>query len=443
MKTLFLLAAVVITLPAARGHAASTASHSDGRAAVTVSEGVLTIPTYEHTGRYLDPPLFSRSTMTGLYPFTTYEREWRPGSPSPKEYPAIFVENEYLKLTYIPELGGRFFALYDKLRHREVFYRNDVIKPTQFNPRFSWPQSGLELTGPYDAHTLTLHNEPYWSHTILRHPDGSVSVLLGETDPIYHMDVTYTATLVPGVAALEIGTFCYNPNDGEKPQMLWTNASFRVTPKLRFLYPMTETVGHTTGVVSPWPIYKGVDLSWAHNNMHMLGVFGIDSYDNYGGSYEFDHDYGVFRYADRRDVQGMKMWTFGFGPGSSDIEHSYTDKAGPYFEAQSGRMVWDGHYEWVYPHELEQWHEWWVPVAGIGGLTTLSQNVGLNLDVKADPAGERLVHSRSAVSRPRIRTHHTRSKSPGRRTAEIHAGPCAGLAGRARRGAHCPNRIRT
>ena len=93
-----------------------------------------------------------------------------------------------------------------------------------------------------------------------------------------------------------------------------------------------------------------MDLSWAHNNMHMLGVFGIDSYDNYGGAYEFDHDYGVFRYADRRVVQGMKMWTFGFGPGSSEMEHSYTDKAGPYFEAQSGRMVWDGHYEWVYPH---------------------------------------------------------------------------------------------
>ena len=297
------------------------------------------------------------------------------------------MENEYLKLTYIPELGGRFFALYDKLHDREVFYRNDVIKPTQFNPRFSWPQSGIELTGPYDAHTLTLHNEPFWSHTIIKNPDGSVSVMLGEVDPTYHMDVTYTATLVPGVAALKISTFCYNPNDGQKPQMLWSNAAFRVTPKLRFLYPMSETVGHTTGVVSPWPIYNGADLSWAHNNMHMLGVFGIDSYDNYGGSYEFDHNYGVFRYADRRAVQGMKMWTFGFGPGSSKVEHSYTDNAGPYFEAQSGRMVWDGHYEWVYPHKAEHWHEWWIPVAGIGGLTTLAPDVALNLEVTPDPAG--------------------------------------------------------
>lgn len=380
MRPLFALLLVLFTLSAFGVHAESAVSAASPDT-IKISEGELTIPTYEHVGRYLEPALFPDSTIEGLYPFTTYKRAWTKDSPRPQKYHAIYVENEYLKLTYIPELGGRFFALYDKLHHREVFYRNDVIKPTQFNPRFSWPQSGIELTGPYDAHTLTLHNEPYWSHLLLHNPDGSVSVMLGEVDPIYHMDVTYTATLVPGVAALKISTFCYNGNDGQKPQMLWTNAAFRVTPKLRFLYPMTQTVGHTTGVVSPWPVYDGVDLSWAHNNMHMLGVFGIDSYDNYGGSYEFDHNYGVFRYADRRVVQGMKMWTFGFGPGSKEVEESYTDQAGPYFEAQSGRMVWDGHYEWVYPHQVEQWHEWWIPVAGIDGLTTLAQDVALNLTV--------------------------------------------------------------
>ncbi len=380
MKSWLLLFAMVLTL-GSHCHAADVSVKNSKPAAITVSEGEITLPTYEHVGRYMQPPLFNDSTLTGLYPFTTYNRQFKEGSPFPEKYHAIFVDNQYFKLTYIPELGGRFFSVYDKVHHRQMFYRNDVIKPTQFNPRFTWPQSGIELTGPYDAHSLTWKGEPYWSHTILKHKDGSVSVLLGEEDPFYHMDVTYTATLYPDVDALEIGTFCYNGTDGQKPQMLWSNAAFPVTPKTRFLYPMTQTVGHTTGVVSPWPIYNGVDLSWAHNNMHMLGVFGIDSYDNYGGSYEFDQDYGVFRYADRRVVQGMKMWTFGFGPGSKEVEESYTDKAGPYFEAQSGRMVWDGHYEWVYPHEVEQWHEWWIPVAGIKGLTTMSKEVALNVEV--------------------------------------------------------------
>ena len=116
----------------------------NGAEAVRSWEGVLTIPTYDHSGREMEPPLFSNSTVTGLYPFTTYLMPFKPDSPQPRTYRAIFVENEYLKLTYIPEFGGRIFSLYDKLRQREVFYRNDVIKPAPYNPRLSWPQSGLE-----------------------------------------------------------------------------------------------------------------------------------------------------------------------------------------------------------------------------------------------------------------------------------------------------------
>ena len=55
-----------------------------------------------------------------------------------------------------------------------MFYRNDVIKPAPYNPRNSWPQSGLELTGPHDLHMLTLHGEPFWSNKIVNREDGSV-----------------------------------------------------------------------------------------------------------------------------------------------------------------------------------------------------------------------------------------------------------------------------
>ena len=97
----------------------------------------------------------------------------------------------------------------------------------------------------------------------------------------------------------------------------------------------------------------------------MLGVFGIDIYDDFQGAYQFDRDYGVFRYADRRIVQGMKLWTFGYGP----RRQGPTSEATPTTPAltsklQSGRHVWDGHYEWVGPHKVEGWSEWWVPVAG-------------------------------------------------------------------------------
>ncbi|PZS08356.1 MAG: hypothetical protein DLM70_02675 [Chloroflexi bacterium] len=268
-----------------------------------------------------------------------------------------------------------------------MLYRNDVVKPAPYNPRNSWPQSGMELTGPHDLHTLTLHSEPYWANKIVPHADGSVTLVLGELDPVYGMKVNFSATLHPGIAALQITVFCYNARDGRKPQMFWINTAIAATPKTRFIYPMSRTVGHTTAEIADWPWYNGIDYSWDRNNKHMLGVFGIDIYDNFQGAYQFDRDYGIFRYADRRLVQGMKLWTFGYGEGSKDYEKGYTDHAGPYVELQSGRHVWDGHYEWVDPHKVEGWSEWWVPVSRTGGLTTLTRDVALNLAVEADAKG--------------------------------------------------------
>lgn len=366
--------------------ASLVAASAGAEPAVRFYEGSVTIPTYTHTARETEPPLFANSGLRGLYPFTTYVYPFHPNDPQPRAWRAVFLENEYLKLTYLPELGGRIFSVYDKLRGREMFYRNDVIKPAHYNPRNTWPQSGFELTGPYDAHMLTLYSEPFWSHTVRRHPDGSVSLVLGEFDPVYHMKVNFIVTLHPGIAAVEVGVFCYNRRDARMPQMLWVNAALPATPKTRFIYPMTRTIGHTTGEVADWPVYRGTDYSWDRNNQHMLGVFGIDIYDNFQGAYHFDLDYGVFRYADRRVVQGMKLWTFGYGPNAKNLEQGYTDNAGPYVEVQSGRHVWDGHYEWVAPHRVESWKEWWIPVSGIGGLTTITRDLALQLDVAASCA---------------------------------------------------------
>lgn len=367
----FLLASAPLSL--------SAAAAAQSTSAVRTYETTLEIPTYEHTARETEPPLFENSAVTGLYPFTTYRMPFKPDGPKPKKYRAIHLENEYLKLTYLPELGGRIFSVYDKLRKREMFYRNDVVKPARYNPRNSWHQSGIELTGPYDAHMLTLYGEPHWSNKVIANGDGSMTLTLGELDPVYHMRVDLSATLYPGVAALKMSVFCYNTREGRMPQMFWLSAALPATPKTRFIYPMTRTIGHTTSEIADWPIHNVVDYSWDRNNHSMLGVFGIDIHDNFQGAYHYDLDYGVFRYADRRIVQGMKMWTWGYGPNAKSYEEGYTDKAGPYVEVQSGRHVWDGHYEWVEPHKTESWSEWWIPVSGIGGLTTISRDVALSL----------------------------------------------------------------
>lgn len=345
-------------------------------------EGKVTIPTYTPSGRETEPALFSISSVTGLYPFTTYLQPYEAGGPKPRDYRAVFIENEYLRLTYLPEFGGRVFSVFDKLRNREMFYRNDVVKPVHYNPRNSWVMSGIEMTGPFDVHMLTLNGEPFWSHEIVHNPDGSVLLALGQNDPVYRMRINMTATLYPGVAALRMGVNCYNGRDARMPQMIWLSAALPAAEKTRFIYPMSRTIGHTTSEIADWPVFNGTDFSWDRGNQHMLGVFGIDIYDDFQGAYDFGSDYGVFRYADRRVVQGMKLWTFGYGPGSKVLERGYTDHAGPYIEVQSGRHVWDGNYEWVEPHRTESWNDWWIPVSGTGGLTTLGRDVALQIGAK-------------------------------------------------------------
>jgi tetratricopeptide (TPR) repeat protein len=356
---------------------------------VKISEGTIELNSYEFSGRELEPTLFSNSTLEGTYPLPPFARPFKPGGPRPMTYRAIFLENEYLKLTVVPEFGGRVYSLYDKVNGREVFYKNDVLKFSSVNPKHSWPVGNIELTGPYDTHMLTLNNEPLWFTRTLRHPDGSASVVLSTIDPFFRMKVNFTARLAPGLAAMELSVFCYNRREVREPYMLWVNAGVPARTGSRLIYPMTRTIGHTTSEVADWPLYGGLDYSWFRNNRHMLGVFGIDIYDNFLGSYDFDLDYGTFRYADRRVVQGMKMWTWGMSKRAEAIERGYTDKAGPYNEIQSGRHVWDGHYEWLPPSGHEGWSEWWFPVAGIGGVTTANRDLALNLEVSADPQGKK------------------------------------------------------
>ena len=87
---------------------ALTAVAAAAQAPVKVWEGTVGIPTYEFSGRETQPALFPSSTIRGQYPFAPYVRPFRSAKPAPHTYKAVFVENEYLKLTYLPEFGGRY-----------------------------------------------------------------------------------------------------------------------------------------------------------------------------------------------------------------------------------------------------------------------------------------------------------------------------------------------
>ena len=71
-------------------------------------------------------------------------------------YKAIFLENEYLKITCLPELGGRLHSVFDKTSNQEAFHKNEVIKPSMIAMRGGFISGGIEWNAGPQVHTVTI-----------------------------------------------------------------------------------------------------------------------------------------------------------------------------------------------------------------------------------------------------------------------------------------------
>ncbi len=141
--------------------------------AVRVWSEPLTLPTYAVQP---DPvPRFQVTDDKKYYPYTSQENI--APQAAPRTWTAVCLENRYLKVTVMPELGGRVFAIYDKIAGRDVIYRQRSIKPGRVGIRGAWICGGIEYDFP-DSHSVTTHDKVHW--TTREYPDGSASILVGD-----------------------------------------------------------------------------------------------------------------------------------------------------------------------------------------------------------------------------------------------------------------------
>lgn len=353
---------------------------------VRFTHGTRVWPTYTYSREETDAPLFQAVENGGFYPYTAFDWESRSEKPSPVQYDSLVLENEYLRVEFLPELGGRIWSAYDKVAKRELFYHPTVIKPGRYNARNDWPVGNLELYGPYDSHMITWPGEP-WPWALVRHPDGSATVILTHIDHFFRDKISLEVTLHPGKAYLELTIHLFNKNLLPNRYLIWTNAGVKAYEDSRFIYPMTKTIGHVSSAIREWPIIDGVDLSWNKNNKNMLGVFGLDIDDNFMSIYDSGNDFGTVCYTNRLLARGEKTWTFGSGLTAHRQAENYTDKDGIYMETQSGRFIWDGDYEFIDPGMSDGWTEYWFGANKLGGLTTATKDVAINFEIPAQRPG--------------------------------------------------------
>lgn len=358
MKRLFF--ALLLVCVAMLGHAGAQPANNAPR----VWEAPLVIPTYE-----LNPP--------NPYPalLDWQRRKWRPVYPYPfldslgaektsKTWKAVYLENEYLKVTVLPELGGHVYQIFDKTMNRDIIYSNPVMKYAMVALRGAWVSGGIEWNFP-DGHTLT--TVAPIDYVMRTESDGSVAVAIGDTERVQRMQWQVILRLRPGTRVLESEVTLNNRREVPGRYWYWSTAGAPAAPDLRFNYPMREAYPHAFWPVFKFPIEKGVDISRFKDVPNFLSLFARDSHRDYFGIYYEQSDWGVVHVADHRELPGKKTWTWGTDENGDIWIDKLTDGGGQYVEFQGGRFETQMEHQFIAPHRVEHFFEYWFGVNKMGG----------------------------------------------------------------------------
>ena len=151
-----------------------------------------------------------------------------------RTYTALCLENEYLYIMALPELGGRVQRALDKTNGYDFVYYNHVIKPAMVGLAGPWISGGIEFNWP-QHHRPSTFDPVQWK--IEQNPDGSASILMGEIETMFRTKGMSRLTLYPGRAYLEIENQLYNRTDLPQTFLWWANPAVPVNEHTHSVFP--------------------------------------------------------------------------------------------------------------------------------------------------------------------------------------------------------------
>lgn len=390
-------------------------------ASVQVRESTVTFQTYPYEAFWQDKRDPATNIAFHALDRAAYDAGMRAFGVQPKTFRAVILENEYLALTFLPDLGGRLFQITYKPTRQTLLYNNAVLKPSPWGmaEQGGWlAAGGIEWAFPTREHGYEW-NAP-WSFEIVQDANGA-SIILRDSNASDRPRVQVTVTLPANAAYLAIAPRVENPTTTPQRLQFWLNAQLapgahgKVSPNTEFLFPTDSVVVHSTGDASidpqSVPSLKetaprapvslsnlgGRDLRWFRNWDNYLGVFAADAKlaQNFVGAYNHTEDVGVARVFPPDAAPGVKL--FAFGPNFC-CRDQYTDDGSQYFELWGGlpRTFFADDDVMLGAGETRGWTEYWLPLAQMGGLKNAARDAALN--VTTDGATARLV-AYSAIAR--------------------------------------------
>src|SRR5689334_21578653 len=194
------------------------------------------IPTYEAGKPEKNPIFLEKRVYQGsrgsVYPFPIIESI--SDTKTDKAYTAVFIENDYLRIMILPQLGGRIQRAYDKIRKRDFIYYNQVIKLALVGLTGPWISGGIEFNWP-QHHRPSTFAPVDWR--LDENSDGSRTIWCSELERMFNTQATHGFTVYPERAYLEIHVRLYNRTDQPQTFLWWANPAVHVNDDYRSVFP--------------------------------------------------------------------------------------------------------------------------------------------------------------------------------------------------------------
>ena len=357
---------------------------------------LVTIPTYEIGKAEKNPIFLEKRVYQGssgvVYPYPVVESI--SDEKVDKQWLAVWLENEYIKVMILPELGGRVQMAYDKIKQRHFVYYNHVIKPALVGLTGPWISGGIEFNWPQ-------HHRPSTylpvDCDIVENEDGSVTVWVNEMERMFHQKGMAGFTLRPGCAYLEIQGRVSNRTPLPQTFLWWANPAVEVNDAYQSVFPpdVNAVFDHGKRAVSSFPIatgtyYKmdysaGVDISNYKNIYVPTSYMAVNSKYDFEGGYENDTKGGMLHVASHHFSPGKKQWTWGNGDFGRAWDRNLTDatSAGfrPYIELMAGVYTENQpDFTWLMPYEEKQFVQYFMPYRELGIVKQASKDFVMNIE---------------------------------------------------------------
>lgn len=384
---------------------------------VSIWEEKVIIPTYEVKEADKNPMFIEKRVYQGssgkVYPYPMIESI--SDEKTDKVYHAVYLENKYLKVMILPELGGRIQRAFDKTNNYDFVYYNKVIKPALVGLAGPWISGGIEFNWPQHHRPTTFMPVDY---QLQENEDGSKTLLVNDVDQMYGTKGIMAFTLYPDTAYIEIKGQLYNRTPFAQTFLWWANPAVAVHEETQTIFPpdVRAVMDHGKRDVSRFPIatgvyYKkdysaGVDIS-RYKNIPVPTSFMAEKSDyDFLGGYDYRAQAGLLHVADHHVSPGKKQWTWGCGDFGKAWDRNLTDEDGPYIELMAG-VYTDNQpdFTWLKPFEEKSFKQYFMPYKKLGAVKNASIHAVLNVELSEGEI-KLLVYGTKEYAQAEISVYH-------------------------------------